>query len=102
MNGLIVALLGLQVVDGAMTVWGVQHKIVQELNPFAVSMVKTWWNIPLKVIPTSLVCLFIVWLAKKMPRLRKPLVVGLASIVILMVLVVINGFVQIGLHYGIK
>jgi ribose/xylose/arabinose/galactoside ABC-type transport system permease subunit len=98
-NGLIASLLGLQVVDGAATVWGVQHHVLQELNPIAASMVKTWWNIPIKVIPTALVCLLILWVIKKYPRLRKSLTIGLGSFVLIMGLVAANNFVQIWLHY---
>ena len=102
MLNLIVAFVSLQFIDSAMTVWVVKRGIATELNPMAFSMVRSWWNVPLKVVSSLLVCLLIVWTIKKMPRLRKPLVVGLACVVILMTLVVINGFVQIVLHYTIS
>jgi ribose/xylose/arabinose/galactoside ABC-type transport system permease subunit len=99
MNGLIASLLGLQVVDGATTVWGVQHHVLQELNPMAVEFTKTWWNIPIKVIPTLLVCLLMIWVIKKYPRLNRPLMIGLSCFVVIMAVVAVNNFVQIGLHY---
>jgi|GEM_PF-6423791 len=98
-NALIATLLGLQLIDGATTVWGVQNHVLQELNPVAVGFTRTWWNIPIKIIPTALICLLILWVIKKYPRLEKPFTIGLISFVIIMAVVATNNFVQIGLHY---
>jgi undecaprenyl pyrophosphate phosphatase UppP len=102
MNGLIASLLGLQVVDGATTMWSVHNGVATEQNPLCTSIVKTWWNIPIKVIPTLLVCLLMVLVIKKYPRLQKPLTIGLTCLVILMAIIVVNGFTQIGLHYLVR
>jgi riboflavin transporter FmnP len=91
--GLIVALLGLQVVDGVSTVFVLQHHIREENNYLMVQFASHWWFVPvIKVIPTLLVCLLILWVSKRYTHLRKPLVVGLAIAVIFMAVAVVSNW----------
>ena len=98
---IIVVFLCLQIVDSTITTWSVKYGIAGELNPIAASMVKTWWNIPLKVIPSLLTCLLIVRIVEKRPLLRKAFTFGLVIYATLMALVVANNILQVILHYTV-
>lgn len=90
--------LALQIGDVLTTTWIINHG-GKEFNTLTVSLVHSWYYLPVKLIPVVLVLpAFLALVLTRKSKLQKPLVVGLSCIVGVMGIVVTWNLVQIILH----
>jgi len=82
-------LVFLQAADALTTYWVVHHGGF-ETNSIYAQWVSHWWNTPIKMATALISCLLLIWISRKYPVVRKPLIIALTCIVIFMVLVVTN------------
>lgn len=93
--GLIVTFIFLQAMDVVTTLYALELG-GYEHNALTRTLVSSWYYIPVKMIPVLCAFLALI-LFNRFPKLHKPLVVGLAIVVIIMALVVTWNIIQISL-----
>ena len=90
---LTLVLVFLQAADAITTYWVVHHggfETNQSFKGIPATWVYHWWNTPIKMALALISCSLLIWISRRYPIVRKPLVIGLSCIVIFMVLVVTN------------
>jgi len=83
----------LQAADALTTIWVIRHLSIETNQSYwgkPALWAHYWWDVPIKMATALISCLLLIWISRKYPVVRKPLIIALTCIVIFMVLVVTN------------